>query len=362
MKKRVLILLILFSFLEKNTAQEGIIAIARYDSTGPGKMRFDDPLLEFSGGFQAFQSLFLKEFKMPTKALRAEKAPDGMVGFTVNLVGKITNIEIIDSVSAELDAEVVRILTNISEFHPLPKPLQFAIQYNVFPDWFRDYIQEKEQDEQYRLQAVRADSLLKNTHISDLEKRVDNNKAYFSGDVWLGFMTMNDPLSKYLKPTAVLGFDLNFFKNDWFVGGNLQLRNTKLKKDFDYMEAFWAKDTSVSFVGFGLTGGYKVIDEDRLAFTPFVSIGFGSLALPSTENVASPNGSDIASFAPTIGCFVDYKYKVRARRFLFESKLNTTVIRLRMAVSPMNFKDGRHGNVVDVGIGIGFSQQSLKLD
>ena len=111
-----------------------------------------------------------------------------------------------------------------------------------------------------------------------------------------------------------------------------------------------------------LVGGYKLIEEERLAFTPFVGIGFGALSLPSQEDYISPDGSSIASFAPTIGFFADYKYKVKAKRMMFQSKLNTSTIRLRLAVSPMNFKEGRRGNVVDLGIGLGFSQQPLKME
>ena len=362
MKKHLFGLIILFSFLGKIDAQEGIFAIARYDSTTPPKLRFDDSLTEFAGGFDAFRNLFLKQFRMPTKAFRVEKARDGMIGFTVNLVGKVVDIEVIDSVLPEIDAEVVRVLSEISEFHPQPKPLKFAIQYNVYPDWFRDFVLEKEQTEKYRIEARRTDSLLRSTKIADLEKYVDKNQVYASGDIWVGFSTLNDPLSKSVKPSWAFGGGLNFFKRKWFVGGNMQIRGARTKQAFEYKDAFWAKDTSVSLFSLGLTGGFKWIDEERLAFTPFVSIGFGALSLPSTEDVSSPDGSSIASFAPTIGCFVDYKYRVKAKRSWYEAKLNTSTIRIRLAISPMNFKEGRRGNVVDLGIGLGFWQQQLKME
>ncbi len=359
MKKHLFILLILFSFLEKNAAQEGIIAIARYDSTGPQKMRFDDSLLEFSGGFQAFQNLFLKEFKLPMKTLRMEKVPDGMVGFTVNLVGKIVNIEIIDSVSTEIDAEVVRVLSDISEFHPLPKNLKFAIQYNVFPDWYREFIREKEADERDRLQQLKMDSLWRSKKTTDLEKAVDTRKIYPSGSVCAGFTNMNDPLSKYFKNTFVLAFDLNFFKKKVFIGLNLQLRGTEIKQEFEYLKVVWDKGTTASLVGMGLSGGYKVIDEERLAFTPFMSIGLGTLSLLSPADNPLPEGGTIGSFVPSFGFFADYKYKIHPKIAFFDTKLMTKTIRLRLAVNPMNFKDGRKGSVVDLGIGIGFSQQAL---
>lgn len=362
MKKHLFILFILFSFWSKTHAQEGIFAIARYDTTGPPKLRYDDSLTEFSGGFDAFRNVFLKQFKLPTKSFRVEKAPDGMVGFTVNLVGKIVDIAIIDSVTPEIDAEVVRVLGEISEFYPQAKPLKFAIQYNVYPDWFRDYVLEKEQTERYRIEAARTDSLLKSKKVSELEKYVDDSRVYTSGDIWAGFSTMNDPLSKSVKPSWVLGGDLNFYKRKGFIGGNIQFRRTHIKQDFGYKDAFWAKDTATTLFSMGLTGGFKMIEEERLVFTPFVSIGLGILSLPSTEDVTSPDGSSIASFAPTFGFFTDYKYKVKTKRAWFESKLNTSIIRLRLAVSPMNFKEGRRGNVVDLGIGLGFSQQLLKLE
>lgn len=362
MEKKIFILLILFSYLGNTHAQEGIFAIARYDSTTTPKLRFDDSLTEFSGGFNAFRNVFLKEFKLPTRALRVEKAPDGMVGFTVNLVGKIVDIEVIDSVTPEIDAEVVRVLSEISEFHPQPKSLKFAIQYNVYPDWFRDYVLEKEQAERYRIEAARTDSLLKSKKVSELEKYVDESKVYVSGDIWAGISTLNDPLSKFVKPSWVFGADLNFYKRKWFLGGNLQLRSSRIKHEFEYIDAFWAKDTSVNLFSMSLVGGYKLIEEERLAFTPFIGIGFGSLSLPSQEDYMPPDGSSIASFAPSIGFFADYKYKVKAKRMLFQSKLNTSTIRLRLAISPMNFKEGRRGNVVDLGIGLGFSQQLLKLE
>ncbi len=362
MRKYVFIILMFFTFLGHNTAQEGIIAIARYGQNEPSKFQFNDSLTEFSGGFTAFKSLFLKEFKVPQSALRTAKAPDGMVGFTVNLVGKIVDIEIIDSVTTEIDAEVVRVLTAISEFHPQSKPLKFAIQYNVYPDWFRNFIQEEEEETRQRLLAAKTDSLLKSIAEKDLIKYVDDSKAYFSADIWAGFTTMNDPLSKYLKSGFVLGFDLGVYKRKWFFGANLQLRSTKTRQEFAYKAAYWEKDTSVSLPTMGVTIGYKVIDEDRLAFTPYISIGGSAMSLPSIENEPSVEGATIGSFTPSFGFLVEYKRKVKAKRFFWEgTKLNTSTVQLRLGINPTNFHDKIRGNVVDVGIGLGFSQRNLKL-
>lgn len=361
MRKYVFIVLILFSFLNKNVAQDGIIAIARYGQNEPPKFRYNDSLTEFSGGFGAFKSLFLKEFKMPVKGLVGKKAPDGMVGFTVNLVGKIVDIEIIDSVTTEIDAEVVRVLTDISEFHPQVQPLKFAIQYNVFPDWFRDYVDQQEAAQKQRQQAMRADSLVKNTKLADLEKYIDPNRSYFSGDVWVGFSTMNDPLSKYLKQGVAFGGDLNFIKKKWMGGVNIRFGSTRVKQEFDNKEAYWAKDTSVGVFGIGLMCGYKLRDEEKLAFTPFVGIGFCNISLPTVEDEIPIDGSNISSFAPTFGVFVDYKFRVKANYSWFATNLNTSTIRLRLAVNPVNFKSGRRGSIVDLGIGFGFYQRALKL-
>lgn len=362
MRKYVCLFIILFSFLGKNSAQDGIIAIARYGQNEPPKFRYNDSLTEFTGGFGAFKSLFLKEFKMPVKGLVGKKAPDGMVGFTVNLVGKIVDIEIIDSVTTEIDAEVVRVLTDISEFHPQAKPLKFAIQYNVFPDWFRDYADQQAAAAKDRERIMRMDSLVKNTKLADLQKYINQDKSYVMTDIWAGFSTMNDPLSKYLKQAWIIGGDINFFKYDWFVGGNLHFGRTRLKQEFVNKDAFWAKDTSISLFNMGLTGGYKVIDEDKLAFTPFFSINFCNISLPTTEDEIAIDGSNLVSFAPTFGFFVDYKFRVKANYSWFETHLNTSTIRLRLAVSPMNFKEGRRGNMVDLGLGFGFYQRSLKLN
>ena len=360
--KKTLFLIVSALFFSKNSnAQQGIIAIARYDQNAPPKLRYDDSLTEFSGGFEAFQTLFLKQYKMPTKALRGTKAADGLIGFTVNLVGKIEDIEVIDSVTTEIDAETVRVLAEIAEFHPQAKPLKFAILYNVYPDWFRSWVEEQAAAAQERREATRIDSLLESKNKSELRSLVDETKVYASGDVWAGLSTINDPLSKYLNQSFVFGADLNFFKRKWFVGGNIQFRNTHIKQDFDYLDAYWAKDTSVNLFGFGMMAGYKLVDEERLAFTPFVGIGFGTLSLPSTENDTPPNGSTILSVVPSVGFFVDYKYRVRAKRSWFDSKLKTSAIRLRLAVNPMNFRDGRRGSVVDIGLGFGFYQQILKL-
>ena len=362
MQKALLVSILILFFSIKINAQEGIIAIARYGQTEAPKFRYDDSLTEFSGGFEAFKNLFLKEFKMPTKALTTVKAPDGMVGFTVNLVGKIVDIEIIDSVTTEVDAEVVRVLTAISEFHPQVNPLKFAIQYNVYPDWFVDWVKEQEAAEKYKLHSAKMDSLLKSKKLTDLKKYTDKTKAYGEFDIWGGFANMNDPLSKYLKTSFGGGGDLNVVKNKWFAGVSLQLRGTRVKKDFDHIDAYWAKDTSVNLFSMGLMCGYKIIDEDKLAFTPFVGIGFGSLALPSTPDQIALDGSTIDSFVPTLGVFVDYKIREKVNRIFFDSRLSTTTVRLRLAVNPMNFKDGRHGNVVDLGIGFSVSQRVLKFD
>ncbi|MBL7817717.1 MAG: hypothetical protein JNL70_22105 [Saprospiraceae bacterium] len=361
MRKYLVTYLFTLFFLGENTAQEGIFAIARYDSVAPPKFNYKDSLSEFTGGFTAFKNLFLKEFKMPVEALRTIKAPDGMVGFTVNLVGKIVDIEIIDSTHAKIDAEVIRVLSEIAEFHPQPKPLKFAILYNVYPDWFRDFVVETEQAQKEQAQAMKMDSLLKSKTQQDLSAMIDHSKGAFNMDIWFGFSNMNDPLSKYLKSTAVFGGDLNFMKKKWLFGGSLQVRSTRLKQDFENIDAFWAKDTSVSLFSMALAMGYQVVDEERLAFTPFVGIGFGVMSLPSNEDYASPDGSSLSSFVPSFGFLVDYKYKIKAQRAWLDAKLNTKSIRLRLAVNPMNFRDGRRGNVVDIGVGLSFMQQNLKL-
>lgn len=361
MRKYVFIVLILFSFLGKIVAQDGIIAIARYGQNEPPKFRYNDSLTEFSGGFEAFKNLFLKEFRMPVKGLVGKKAPDGMVGFTVNLVGKIVDIEIIDSVTTEVDAEVVRVLTAISEFHPQVKPLKFAIQYNVYPDWFRDYVDQQATALKERQQAMRVDSLVKNTKLADLEKYIDPNRSYVSGDVWAGFSTMNDPLSKYFKQGFAFGGDLNFIKKKWMGGGSIRFGSTRVKQEFENKEAYWAKDTSVGVFAMSLTCGYKLRDEEKLAFTPFIGIGFCNISLPTVEDETPIDGSSLASFAPTFGVFVDYKFRVKANYSWFETHLNTSTIRMRLAVNPVNFKNGRRGNMVDLGIGFGFYQRALKL-
>ena len=185
---------------------------------------------------------------------------------------------------------------------------------------------------------------------------------YGDFDIWGGFANINDPLSKYLKTSFGGGGDLNVFKNKWFGGLSLQLRGTRVKKDFDHIDAYWAKDTSVNLFSMGLTSGYKIIDEDKLAFTPFVGIGFGNLSLPSLQDEIPIDGANIISFAPTLGVFVDYKIKEKVNHIFLDSHLSTKTIRLRLAVSPMNFKDGRRGNVVDLGIGFSVSQRVLKFD
>jgi hypothetical protein len=105
-----------------------------------------------------------------------------------------------------------------------------------------------------------------------------------------------------------------------------------------------------------LYAAYRLVEEDRLTFTPFAGFSANFLLLTAETYDYTPS---IVSFLPTIGATIDLNRRQNAVNDWGTPRLNTTLIRLRFAVNFANFKEGRRGNIVDLGIGIGWYTRQI---
>ena len=344
MKKTILLLLFAFLFHHITTAQRrnGIVSIARYaDTTRPPTLDPSDELPEFEGGIEAFNEAFNKEFKFPASSLETEQGGEGIIGFTVDTLGNISDIEVIDAVSPEIDAEARYVFSIMPRFNPMWKAMKLAVAYNAYPSIYKD-----------ALARNRTDSLINSRKPAEWRAFTNPKRAFaiFSGD--MGMTLPTEKLNRYLRPMFQMTGQLDVFKNRWGGSFSATLRPSRLRKDFEYDTYYWDKDSAIALNSVGLFAAYRLVDEDRLTFTPF--IGFQAHFLALSLGNDEYNGPVIESFLPTIGGCVDIIRKQKISKAWETIQLNTSTIRLRFAINMANFKDTRRGNLIDFGVGLGW--------
>jgi hypothetical protein len=344
--KQIFALLFIAFFLNALTAQNGIVSIARYNDTEPPILDARDGLPEFEGGMEAFKKAFKLEFTFPQSALDSEKGGEGMIGFMVDTLGHIHDVEVIDSVSPDIDAEAVSIFSSMHQFKPMWKPMKLAVLYRAFPSIYKD--------EEYNKSL---EVLIKSKKPAEWQPFFNKKRAFAVFSANMGATIPTDDLFRSLRSAFQLTGQLEVFKHRWGGGISGTIRASRLKKEFEYDRIFWAKDTSVTLPSFAFYAVYRLVDEERLTFTPFVGFSVQSLILPAASD--EENSPMINSFLPTVGATVDLKWKQKALNDWGTLRLNTTLIRLRFAVNMANFKDGRRGNLVDLGVGLGWFTREL---
>jgi hypothetical protein len=344
--QRICGLLFLTGVLNSAIAQNGIVSIARYSGTDRPTLDEYDGLPEFEGGMEAFKKAFKLEFTFPQSALDGGKGGEGMIGFMVDTLGNVYDIDVIDSVSPEIDAEAVSIFSSMHQFKPMWKPMKLAVLYRAFPSIYKDEEHNK---------ALEA--LIKSKKPAEWQPFFNKKRPFALVAANIGAIIPTDDLYRSLSPSFQLTGQLEVFKHRWGGGISGTIRTTRLKKEFEYDGILWAKDTSLTLPSFAFYAAYRLVDEERLTFTPYIGFSVQSLILPSQSD--QENSPMINSFLPTVGATVDLKWKQKAMNDWGTLRLNTTLIRLRFAVNMANFKDGRRGNLVDLGVGLGWFTREL---
>ena len=357
MKKIILLLFYSFLFHQANAQDEfdypanttntfvkrnGIVSIARYaDTTRPPTLDPSDRLPEFEGGIKALNEAFTKEFKFPASSLETEQGGEGIIGFTVDTLGNISDIEVIEAVSPEIDAEALYVFSVMPRFNPMWKAMKLAVSYNAFPSIYKD-----------KIARDRTDSLVNSRKPTEWRAFVNSKRTFAIFSANMGMTLPTEQLNRYLRPMFQITGQLDIFKNRW--GGSISgtLRPSTLRKDFEYGDNYWDKDSAITLNSIGLFAAYRLVDEDRLTFTPFIGFQAHFLALSLHDDLdAAPM---IISFLPTIGGSIDVIRKQKVNNNWGTVQLNTSTIRLRFAINMANFKDGRRGNLIDFGVGLGW--------
>ena len=344
--KQIFVLFLGIFFLISLNAQNGIVSIARYKESGPPILNAHDGLPEFEGGITAFKKAFQLEFTFPQSALDSDKGGEGMIGFMVDTLGHIHDVEVIDSVSPDIDAEAVSIFSSMHQFKPMWKPMKLAVLYRAFPSIYKD-------EEHNKALEI----LIKSKKSAEWQPFFNKKRAFAIFAANIGATIPTDALYHSVTPAFQLTGQLEIFKHRWGGGISGTIRAAQLKKEFEYDGIFWAKDTALTIPSFAFYAAYRLVDEERLTFTPYIGFSVQSLILPSQSD--EENSPMINSFLPTVGATVDVKWKQKALNDWGTLRLNTTLIRMRFAVNMANFKDGRRGNLVDLGVGLGWFTREL---
>jgi hypothetical protein len=344
--KRIFLFFCLLSVVSLAIAQNGVVSVARYNGSEPPVLDASDGLPEFEGGMDAFKKAFKLEFTFPPSVLDSEKGGEGMIGFMVDTLGNIYDVQVIESVSPEIDAEAVSIFSSMHQFKSMWKPMKLAVLYRAFPSLYKDEEHNK---------ALEA--LVKSKKPAEWASFFNKKRPFAIFAANIGATIPSDDLYRSITPAFQLTGQLEVFKHRWGGGISGTIRASRLKKEFEYDGIFWAKDTALTLPSFAFYAAYRLVDEERLTFTPYVGFSVQSLILPSQSD--EENSPMINSFLPTIGATVDVKWKQKALNDWGTLRLNTTLIRLRFAVNMANFKDGRRGNLVDLGVGLGWFTREL---
>jgi hypothetical protein len=345
MKRTFLFLLFPFLFNYAMAQRNGVVSIARYNGSAPPMLDASDGLPEFEGGMDAFKKAFKLEFTFPASALESEEGGEGMIGLTIDTLGHIHDVEVIDAISPEIDAEAVSVISAMHQFQPMWKPMKIAVLYRAYPSVYKD--------EQYN---KRLDTLIESRKPSEWRNFVDKKKSYLVFSAQVGATIPTDALNRNLRPFIQIGGNLEAFKDRWGGGLTGTLRASTIRKDFENNKEYWDKDSSVSLHSVGLYAAYRLVEEDRLTFTPFVGFSANFLLLTAQTYDYTPS---IVSFLPTIGATVDLTRKQNPINDGETIRLNTTIFRFRFAANFANFEDGRRGNIVDFGIGIGWFSRRI---
>jgi hypothetical protein len=339
-------------------AQNGIVAIARYEVDKIPTLQSNPPLPEFRGGFDSLKIIFNQRFnyndKIIVQALSTAQPREGIIGFTVNEAGQIIDIQLIDSTDTVLDNEAIRVLETLNSHTKTDKTTRFSVAFDPFPDWrWREYEVAAYNREQ---QAMR--QKVDNTPAEELEKLVDDTRRYWSGNLWLGQTTTTPPLSKYLSRMGQFGFSIERTQKKWWLGGHFQVNWGNFRKDFEAKDYFWQRDTSFSSIGVGVATGWR-FNGKKLMFTPFISYEIKGMSVSSGEEGYNDSPT-LVSALPSAGFLLDYKFAQKTDLTWAAPMLNTAILRFRVAVNWANFGDNRRGSLIDVGIGIGGFQRALK--
>ncbi|MDZ7876041.1 MAG: hypothetical protein U5L45_00140 [Saprospiraceae bacterium] len=346
--KKISILFFLTFLLNALTAQNGIISIARYKDSEPPVLDEYDGLPEFEGGMAAFKKAFKLEFTFPPSALESGKGGEGMIGFMVDTLGYIHDVEVVDSVSPEIDAEAASVIWAMHPFKPMWKPMKLAVLYGAYPSVYKSEEHNKALEQ-----------LIKSKKPAEWQPFFNKKRPFALISANMGATIPTDDLHCSLTAAFQLTGQLEVFKHRWGGGISGTMRTPRLKKGFEYDGIFWAEDTVLTVPSFAFYAGYRLVDEERLTFTPYLGFSVNSLILPAATD--EENSPAIVSFLPTIGATVDLKWKQKVVNDWGSLRLNTTLMRLRFAVNMANFKDGRRGNLVDIGIGLGWFTRELVI-
>jgi hypothetical protein len=353
-------LFILLTIAAQVAAQDGIVALARYDGINKPTLKTRPSLPEFKGGFAGLRDSFQRQFDytnaLIAHAITHDKPREGLIGFAVNSFGHVFDIQIIDSTSSVTDAEAVRVLSNLKGFYDDTTTKRFSVTFDPFPDW-------RWEDEREKLRYQKEFGMrdkIANTSAAELEKLVDPQRRVIAVGIWMGQTSTTPKLTAYLRNMGQFGFIIERTKRKWYASGHFQIKWGTLRRDFEAKDYYWQRDTSFTIGGLGLNFGRQIVHTSKFILTPYVGFDVQGLSIVSSDGSAPDDSPTLTFVLPSAGLLLDYKFHQRGDYAWGYSSLNTAFLRFRLAVNAANFGKPRQGALIDLGIGFGFFQRALK--
>ena len=153
-----------------------------------------DKMPEYPGGVPAMMKFLSSNVKYPVEAQKAGTQGRVILSFIVNKDGSISNVEVIRSVSKELDAEAVRVVQSMPKWKPamsggkavrfektLPITFKYTPQETVLT--FEEYLKNLEEE---RVMLEKGEKM----NLEDMARRVNAFKEQLGDDATLRKMLL----------------------------------------------------------------------------------------------------------------------------------------------------------------------------
>ena len=137
----------------------------------------------------------------------------------------------------------------------------------------------------------RADAFLQKYPKSEFEQYVRRNIRFklglddwgFGYEIAMGYVGMQGEMSKQFQDGFLLRLSLDGTYKKVQLSLNLNMGGTKTMVDFPFRDTQWLSGSHALMAGIDLMAGYRVLELNKLSFTPFVGMGVISFGATADE-------------------------------------------------------------------------------
>lgn len=304
------------------------IVVSSFSQVKDSIVKVVEVMPQYPGGDDALLDDIYSNFKYPKIARENRVEGKVIVQYVVDTFGMIINVEILSSLSPELDAEALRLVRELKQYTPGTQNEKKAkVTYTLPLEFSID------EGELLNMETVDIDALTTLGWAFDLQFLMGNYQQDLQ-DLINRPLGWNAGISFYNKK-KVLDFRVNYLIS-------------RVKKGFSYRNTIWTEDRLGSYIALEINGGYKIVNTKRVNVIPILGVGYGGYLPWKPEENAPVN--ELLGVTVNAGLMLDFKRKYRQ---FSNNDYNYQMIRLKLSYTPIFLKDDYSGAVFHVGVGYG---------